>query len=588
MKHDTVAIPRPEHPEPQWERRNWKSLNGEWQFEIDSAVSGEERGLHQADSLVQRIMVPFCPESSLSGIQNTDFMLQVWYKRNVEFDLPALKNKRVILHFGAADYKTTVWINGKKAGEPHVGGQSAFSYDITPLLRDGANVITVACFDDTRAVQPNGKQSRSYRSTVCHYTRTTGIWQTVWYEIVPESYILSARYDTDIENGILSVTAELCGKGDLGIEVYYEGKKVGEGFRRAQDKVAHMEIALSETHLWEIGQGRLYDLVLRFGEDEVFSYFGMRHVELRDGKFYLNGKSVFQRLVLDQGFYADGIWTAPTEECLYRDIDLAMEAGFNGARFHQKVFEPRSFYYADKRGYLVWCETANSGMDYSDMATLNEFLSPWLDTMKQRYNHPCIITWCPVNETWDSGPLKKRADPRFLYAVYTETKRYDPARPCVDTSGLYHVITDIFDVHDYEQDHEVFKARYDELAQGVINNKHSNRQVWNGEPFMVSEFGGIGYKMEHNGFNTGRDTPWCHRNVWSPEEFYDAYQKWVDVLLDNPRIFGFCYTQLTDVEQEQNGFFEYATRRPKVDLAPLYAINQRKAAVEISDMEQSC
>ena len=588
MKHDTVAIPRPEHPEPQWERRNWKSLNGEWQFEIDSAVSGEARGLHQADSLVQRIMVPFCPESSLSGIQNTDFMLQVWYKRNVEFDLPALKNKRVILHFGAADYKTTVWINGKKAGEPHVGGQSAFSYDITPLLRDGTNVITVACFDDTRAVQPNGKQSRSYRSTVCHYTRTTGIWQTVWYEIVPESYILSARYDTDIENGILSETAELCGKGDLGIEVYYEGKKVGEGFRRAQDKVAHMEIALSETHLWEIGQGRLYDLVLRFGEDEVFSYFGMRHVELRDGKFYLNGKSVFQRLVLDQGFYADGIWTAPTEECLYRDIDLAMEAGFNGARFHQKVFEPRSFYYADKRGYLVWCETANSGMDYSDMATLNEFLSPWLDTMKQRYNHPCIITWCPVNETWDSGPLKKRADPRFLYAVYTETKRCDPARPCVDTSGLYHVITDIFDVHDYEQDHEVFKARYDELAQGVINNKYSSRQVWNGEPFMVSEFGGIGYKMEHNGYSGGRKTPWCHRNVWSPEEFYDAYQKWVDVMLDNPRIFGFCYTQLTDVEQEQNGFFEYATRRPKVDLAPLYAINQRKAAVEISDMEQSC
>lgn len=581
MKHDTHTIPRPEHPDPQWERKNWKNLNGEWQFEIDYGVSGEERGLHQADSLSQKILVPFCPESALSGIQNTDFMLQVWYKRSVEFDLASLKNKRVILHFGAADYRTTVWINGQMAGVPHVGGQSAFSYDITPLLIDGSNMITVACFDDTRGVQPNGKQSRHYRSVVCCYTRTTGIWQTVWYEIVPENYIVSARYDTDIENGILSVTAELCGKGDFGIEAYYEGKKVGEGYKRAQDKVAHMEIALSETHLWEVGKGRLYDLVLRFGEDEVRSYFGMRHVELRDGKFYLNGKSVFQRLVLDQGFYSEGIWTAPTAECLYQDIDLAMEAGFNGARFHQKVFEPRSFYHADKKGYLVWCETANSGMDYSDMATLNEFLSPWLDTMKQRYNHPCVITWCPINETWDNGPLKKRTDPRFVRAAYTETKRYDPTRPCVDASGLYHVVTDIFDVHDYEQDHEIFKARYDELAQGVINNKYSSRQVWKGEPFMVSEFGGIGYKMEHNGYSAGRKTPWCHRNVWSPEEFYDAYQKWVDILLDNPRIFGFCYTQLTDVEQEQNGFFEFATRKPKVALAPLYAINQRKAAVEM-------
>ena len=415
---------------------------------------------------------------------------------------------------------------------------------------------------------------------VCRYTRTTGIWQTVWYEIVPESYILSARYDTDIENGILSIAAELCGKGDLSAEVFYEGKKVGEGYKKAQSQVAHMEIALSETHLWEVGHGRLYDLVLRFGEDEVKSYFGMRHVEMRDGKFYLNGKSVFQRLVLDQGFYHDGIWTAPTVQALYRDIDLAMEAGFNGARFHQKVFEPHSFYHADKKGYLLWCETANSGMDYSDMATLNEFLSPWLDTMRDHYNHPSVVVWCPINETWDSGPLKKRAHPDFLRATYTETKRYDQTRPCVDTSGLYHVITDIFDVHDYEQDHEIFKARYDELANGVIKNKYSDRQTWRGEPFMVSEFGGIGYQMPHNGYSEGRKTDWCHRNVWSPEEFYDTYKKWVDVMLDNPRIFGFCYTQLTDVEQEQNGFFDYETREPKVALAPLAAINRRKAAVE--------
>ncbi len=584
MNKQMQGVPRPQHPNPQWMRKDWVNLNGEWQFEIDHGVSGAERGLPSAAELKDRITVPFCPESALSGVGYKDFMLQVWYKKAVTFCKADLSGKRVILHFGAADYKTTVWINGKKAGTPHVGGQTAFSYDITDLIKDGENLITVSCFDDTRAAQPNGKQSTTYLSKVCRYTRTTGIWQTVWYEIIPETHVRYARLDGDAENAILNITAELCGKGELSAEVFYEGRKVGEARKQVSAITAYLEIPLSEKHLWEVGCGRLYDVVLRFGEDEVASYFGLRSVELRDGKFYLNGKSVFQRLVLDQGFYADGVWTAPTEEALRHDIELAMEAGFNGARFHQKVFEPRSFYYADKMGYLVWLETANSGMDYSDLATLPEFLTPWLDTMKQHISHPCVITWCPINETWDSGPQKKRANPEFIRTVYLETKRLDPARPCVDTSGLYHVVTDIFDVHDYEQDHEVFRARYEKLAEkGILENRYSDRQTYRGEPFFVSEFGGIGYRMETNdfeGLKGPRAKDWCHRNVWSAEEFYEAYQRWVDAMLDNPKIFGFCYTQLTDVEQEQNGFFTFGARLPKVDLAPLAAINRRRAAVE--------
>ncbi|MBE5783131.1 MAG: beta-galactosidase [Clostridiales bacterium] len=576
-----MSLPRPEHPEPQWERKTWCNLNGEWQFSIDHGMSGLERGLPAAKELDQKIIVPFCPESDLSGIGNKDFMLQVWYKRKVNFDLSSLQGKRLILHFGAADYKTTVWINAHQAGTPHIGGQTPFSYDITGLIQDGENDITVCCFDDTRAVQPNGKQAQTYLSSVCRYTRTTGIWQTVWYEIVPENHIKAVRMDTDIENATLSVSATLSGRDDLSAEVYYEGKKVGEALKKNQSITAHMEIALSETHLWDVGQGKLYDIVFRFGQDEVKSYFGMRHVEMRDGKFYLNGKSVFQRLVLDQGFYHDGIWTAPKDQALLNDIEIAMAAGFNGARLHQKVFEPRFLYHADKMGYLVWRETANSGMDYSDMATFPEFISPWLNSMERDYNHPSVVIWCPINETWDFGPLKKRADPLFVRKAYEETKRLDPSRPCVDTSGLYHVITDIFDVHDYEQDHEVFKARYKEAAdQGTLREKHSARQTWKGEPLMVSEFGGIGYQLAHNGFAEGRLTPWCHRNVWTPEEFYEAYKNWVDVMLDNPRICGFCYTQLTDIDQEQNGFFTYETRKPKVPLGPLKEINQRKAAVE--------
>ena len=228
------SIPRPEHPEPQWERKNWVNLNGEWQFEIDHGVSGLDRGLPEAETLKDRIIIPFCPESTLSGIGYTDFMYQVWYKKAVSFEKSKLTGKRVILHFGAADYKTTVWINGTEAGDTHIGGQTPFSYDITDLITDGENTITVSCYDDTRGVQPNGKQCQYYKSRVCRYTRTTGIWQTVWYEIVPEAHLLSARLDSDIENGTLSISAELCGKGDLFAEVYYQGKKVGEGCRKAQ------------------------------------------------------------------------------------------------------------------------------------------------------------------------------------------------------------------------------------------------------------------------------------------------------------------------------------------------------------------
>ena len=576
-----TSIPRPEHPEPQWERKSWKNLNGEWQFEIDHGVSGEDRGLPTQAFLKDKITVPFCPESSLSGVAYTDFMYQVWYKKSICFSKDEISGNRVILHFGAADYKTTVWINGTPAGDSHIGGQTPFSYDITSLITDGENIITVSCFDDTRGVQPNGKQCQTYKSSVCRYTRTTGIWQTVWYEIVPKDHILSARLDTDIKNGILSISAKLCGRSDFSAEVYYKGKKVGEGIRKNQSSVAHLEISLSEIHLWEIGKGRLYDLILHFGEDEVKTYFGMRQVEICNGKFYLNGKSIFQRLVLDQGFYHDGIWTAPTEEALVKDIECALSAGFNGARLHQKVFEPRFLYHADRLGYLVWRETANSGMDYSDLSTLPEFLSAWLDSVSRDYNHPSVITWCPINETFDFGPLKKRADPRFIRIAYEETKRFDPSRPCVDASGFYHVKTDIFDLHDYEQDHEIFKSRFDKAAnEGILQNKYSDRQTWQGEPLFISEFGGIGYQMEHNGRSNHRKTPWCHRNVWSPEEFYEAYQNWVYPMLDNPKIIGFCYTQLTDIEQEQNGFFHYESRAPKVDMKPLAAINKKKAIIE--------
>jgi beta-galactosidase/beta-glucuronidase len=358
---------------------------------------------------------------------------------------------------------------------------------------------------------------------------------------------------------------------------------MGEATKKNLTVTGQMEISLAETHLWELGNGRLYDLVLRFGKDEVKSYFGLRDIAMDGAKFRLNGKSVFQRLILDQGFYHDGICTAPTDAALEQDIKLSMAAGFNGARLHQKVFESRFLYHADRLGYMVWGEYGNWGIDHSDITNLSTFLPDWLSSVKRDYSHPSVVGWCPFNETWDYGAQKKRQDNEFLRIVYEQTKQLDPTRPCIDTSGNYHVVTDIFDVHDYTQDPAVFKANYDKLVSENFLydrvNEGGIRQTWKGEPVFMSEYGGIGIKLEDA--NGDRSKAWSYGTATrSYEEFYARYKGLTDALLDNPRMIGLCYTQLTDVEQEQNGLFTYEGRNPKFDLDILSSIMKRKAAIE--------
>ncbi len=579
----THLCPRPEHPEPQWMRENWKNLNGAWMFEIDNAQSGEERGLILAPTLSGEITLPFCPESSLSGIGNKDFMYCVWYKKTVTFTEAELTGNRILFHIGASDFDTKIWVNGASAGLPHVGGSTPIVCDITDLLHTGENLITIAAHDDTRADrQPGGKQSMRYHSYGCYYTRTTGIWQTVWYEVVPTTYIRRAKLLPDLANASVSIQAELCGTGDLTATVYYNGREVGRASKRGLSVTGSLEITLSEVHPWKPGEGNLYDVVLRYGEDVVKTYFGLRHVELKNGKLYLNGRPVFQRLILDQGFYPDGIWTAPTEEALLRDIRCSMSAGFNGARLHQKVFEPRFLYHCDRLGYMVWGEYASWGIDTSDIAHLSTFLPDWLAAVRRDQNHPSVIGWCPFNETWNSGAHRSEQDTEFLRIVYEQTKLTDPTRPCIDTSGCYHVVTDIYDVHDYDQNPESFKAHYDQLSlkNELYDHFSHNRQHWKGEPVFVSEYGGIGIHLE-KGYNEDRSTAWSYGDsARSYEEFYARYKGLTDALLDNPRLIGFCYTQLTDVEQEQNGLFTYEGREPKFDVKLLHAINTRKAAIE--------
>ena len=567
-------IPRKEHPKPQFERENWLNLNGEWLFCIDNGRSGEARKIYADSSAFDRkITVPFCMESELSGIGIKDFTYGVWYKKEVE--IPSeFCGKRTVLHIDAADYKTKVFINGNEAGV-HEGGYVSFCFDITSFINAGKNDIVIYCEDDTKnPMIPRGKQSEEYYSHGCDYTRTTGIWQTVWLEFTEKTFVESVKYYPDYLTGSVTVQAKLNGSANLEFSASFEGRDMGSALIENAAGTVSFALKLNEQHLWNVGDGKLYDAEITFGEDKVKSYFGLRNVWFDGYKFMLNGKSVFQRLVLDQGFYPDGIYTAPTDDALLRDIKLSKKFGFNGARLHQKVFEERFLYYCDIEGYLVWGEYPNWGIDHSDPEAVYHVLPEWIEEINRDFNHPAIIGWCPLNETWNYAG-RKQFDP-YLSLIYRATKAIDSTRPCIDTSGNYHVETDIFDVHDYEQDSVKFAEHYKELPSGNIDNFCNDRQTYEkGMPIFVSEYGGIRWSKE-----MGDDSAWGYGNApKTPQEYHERYKELTDALLDNPLMFGFCYTQLTDVEQEQNGCYFY-DRSEKFDTEFFFEVNTRKAAIE--------
>ena len=569
-------MPRPEYPRPQMRREGWMNLNGEWEFEMDPGVSGVSRGLPAEAHLKGSILVPFCPESRLSGVGYTDFVRAVWYRRT--FTLPEeAKGKEICLHFGAADYRTEVYVNGTSAGV-HEGGYTPFEMYITGLVREGENTLTVFCSDDTRdGMQPSGKQSERYESYGCFYTRTTGIWQTVWLEWVNPAHMVSLRLTPDLPAQCLHIRARLSGAAGCSLKAAasYLGEEEGQAETACMQDWAELTVPLEHLHLWEAGNGRLYDLKLELKRDgrivdTVQSYFGMRSICFDGMRFLLNGKPVFQRLVLDQGFYPDGIYTAPSDYDLRKDIELSQAMGFNGARLHQKVFEPRFLYWADRLGYLCWGEMASWGLDVSRPEALAAFLKDWIPEVERDYSSPSVIGWCPFNETWDVNGRKQ--DDEVLASVYRITKALDPTRPVIDTSGNYHVITDIYDVHDYEQNPAVFASHYGPGTEPIYERMPQRQTYTPGLPVFVSEYGGIQWSRDPHGWGYGNAPG-------SEEEFIERLKGLTDALLDNPDHFGFCYTQLTDVEQEQNGLYTYE-RVPKFSPAVIRAILGRKAAME--------
>ena len=576
-------LPRSEYPRPQFERADWVNLNGTWSYSFDFGQTGGEKGWRNSKGFDGKITVPFCPESSLSGVQYTDFIPCIWYQRSI--DIPAAwAGKNILLNFGAVDYEATIFIDGKRVGK-HYGTGSSFSIDITKSVKAGNSYNLVVMVKDALrgGKQPGGKQSTSLKSAGCNYTRVTGIWQTVWMEAVNPMALKLVFATPDIDQQQLVVRPEFYEEGNgnmLTVQVFDANKKLVSSKQAPATNNTIIVLPIKNPKLWTPETPNLYDVKYTVRDakgnvlDEVKSYAGMRKIHLSGGYFYLNNKPYFQRLVLDQGFYPDGVWTAPSDEALRHDIEMSKEVGFNGARLHQKVFEERYFYWADKLGYICWGEQASWGLEVNNEEAVRNFLTEWADEVVRDRNHPCIVTWTPLNETWGA---RDGVYVRFVNDLYNLTKAIDPTRPVNDASGDAHVKTDIWSVHDYSREYERLTANH-EIKKGIEPYRNMGGKEflanYNGQPYMLDEFGGLGWIPKEERANS-----WGYgAQIETEDEFFQILEKEVDAIIASKHITGFCYTQITDVEQEKNGVYYY-DRRPKFSAAKWKAIFEKIPSV---------
>ena len=602
-------IPRPEYPRPQFVRDDWLCLNGEWQFEIDQGDSGLERGLLNRN-LRDRITVPFCPESALSGIENPDFMRAVWYRRSLQ--IPAeWAGRRILLRFQAVDYDSTVWVNGVEVGR-HRGGFSPFCCDLGGVAAAGdAITIVLRARDDATSPQPRGKQTRDYAPSGAVYARTTGIWQSVWLEPVPELSLRRPRITPDLANATIRLEQPIS-RNAPGLRLRATlsdaaGAVATAECSAAYDLAPRLDLAIPPDRLrpWSISDPHLYDLQIELLDntgsiiDSARSYAGLRAIAIVGKAIQINGETVFQRLVLDQGYYPDGIMTAPSDEALQQDIELSMAAGFNGARLHQKVFEERFLYHADRMGYIVWGEfgdwgcSGNGPVNGEHQTPGPDYITQWLECLERDYSHPCIVGWCPLNETWQTLGDRITALDDVTRGMYLATKAFDSTRPVLDTSGYSHRVpeADVYDSHDYDQDPVTFRDRHSGLAeddpylndasQWGLSARIVGSMRWSiayrGQPYFVREFGGIWWNPD---VQEDEDSWGYGERPRDMEEFYQRFEQLCAILLDDVNMFGYCYTQLTDIYQEQNGIYKF-DRAEKFDLTRLCAAQTRPAAIEL-------
>jgi len=586
---------RSEYPRPQFVRGDWLNLNGQWDFEFDDENVGLKEKWYNEHPFSKKIEVPFSYQTKLSGIDDPSFHDQVWYRR--EFRVPTeMKGKRIILHFGAVDYRAMVYINSQLVGT-HEGGHTSFSFDITDHLSGDVETLVVRAEDpSTDETIPRGKQLWVEGSGGIWYTRTTGIWQTVWLEAVHESHIQKLRFTPLFDSGDVKIEFEIQ-KAFLGktveIDISFKGEKVTtqtvsphEIYTRLTVNLFNRKIFRTEYHgqgwTWSPETPNLFDVVIRVLDngtviDELESYFGMRKIHTENGMVYLNNKPYYQKLVLDQGYWPEGLLTAPSDEALKLDIELAKEAGFNGCRKHQKVEDPRFMYWADKLGFLVWGECANSTL-YSEDAVAR-ITREWLEILERDYNHPSLVAWVPINESWGVPQISTSDQQRqHTLAMYHMIKSLDTTRLVISNDGWEMTKTDICAIHNYNhgQKDEVEKYAYYQHALATTENllsarhhgswkTYTNGFEYEGEPILLTEFGGIGFKV-------GEDDGWGYTSVTNEADYLEDYRRIMEAVFASKGLHGYCYTQLSDVEQEVNGILTY-DRKPKCDLKELHKLN---------------
>lgn len=583
--------PRMEYPRPDFERESYLNLNGEWQFMYDDEDIGLKEQWYSNKNFDRTIIVPYTYLCELSGVHEAEFHDVVWYQKEFSFDGFSLKDK-ILLHFGAVDYEADVWVNEKHLIH-HVGGSVPFQIDISDVVvREGSNTITVRARDYSFDLGlPRGKQYWKPESEGIFYTRTVGIWQTVWIEAVSCNYIESARIHSDLDGKFAEMDFQLCGRDEkyLEVEISLDGhtlildriKDMNGRVKRKffLDEAVTLDWNIQESWVWSPEKPILFDVklaVFKEGkeepEDSVRTYFAFRKISVENGKIMLNNQPYYMKMVLDQGYWPQSLLTAPTDEHFVKDIINSKQMGFNGARKHQKVEDPRYLYWADKLGFLVWGESGSAYV-YSQ-SYVERMTAEWLQILRRDYNHPSIIAWVPLNESW--GVLEIMSQPQqqaHSLSLYYMIKSLDQTRLVISNDGWHHTKSDIVTIHDYESSHDVLEERYASLNR-IIDSTPGERTIfangfqYQGEPIIVSEFGGIS-------FNKGKDNGWGYSRSTDENDFVTKYQAVVSAIMESPFVQGFVYTQLSDVENETNGLLTY-DREFKVNPEIICQVNENK------------
>jgi beta-galactosidase/beta-glucuronidase len=592
----------PNHPRPQLTRPDWEDLSGPWEFTFDDDGVGISQQWQRgaADVFDRVIQVPYPFESPASGIGDTGYHAVMWYRRR--FTVTAKPGHRVLLHFGAVDYRAHVWVNGHAVAF-HEGGNTPFSADITSALDpSGTQSVVVRAEDSpTDLRQPRGKQDWQRQSHAIWYDRTSGIWQPVWIEHVPDVRIRSLRWtpDADQRSVTLTVRVRADRRDDLRLRVVLtqRGKVLADDVYAVDHSEIQRTITLVENDmslghsdlLWSPEHPNLIEAELTLVEDgevldRVGSYTAVRSVAASRDRLLLNGRPYFLRLVLAQGFWPESHLAAPDADALRREVQLVKDLGFNGVRLHQKVEDPRFLAWCDRLGVLVWAEMP-SAYEFSPM-TIQRLTREWLEILERDASHPCVIAWVPVNESWGVPALERsRAQEDLVRGLYHLTKSVDPSRLVIGNDGWEQPVTDIVTVHDYTSRGAVLRQRYgdwERLEHTLTRTQPGYRVVLlpgaarDDRPVLISEFGGISLDMDDRHGWRG------YGAVRNADQLVQGYTDLVTALLDSPAVVGFCWTQLTDTQQERNGLLT-ADRQPKAAVERIRAVTTRVAAAVPGD-----